>query len=626
MPGSVEYEKHSAVVARAGGPVKAWEEVRLLSLKLPDLQKHVEWDKTARAYLKKLRESMPSTTVEWQLDYGGVTDSANKKVSVWSATVISSPASQRKQEHYDFFFDQSPSKESEPTGTAKKDGLTGKFMLGEMLDKEKSPNGDGVPLFATHFPDITDIVLSGDTGNGYRAYSMLQELSKVLIKYGYKVKLIPLAPGYAWNRTDARIAHMNTFLNVVLMKSRVFGALGIAAAFRAASDPRLRNQRKFMARSHIFFVVVKVDRAEAAEEKKLLGSQLISEGLDGGKMGVRGLLYFDFSTIGPDKELVFLPGYARVREHADPDRVNNPTYVYTWRKDLAITMCQQCSDSWGGVVLLVTHGCTKKKCAIAAALAQKEAQKENERVVPGLPLQRAQQQQARQPPPAELGQNKQNKENKKKKNTNTTVERSETRQVRAVHGEGARGRMEIWLYVPENKRDKNKTKRKGWWLYPEAGKPRHYYIGPCLTIQATKTKNQITGVAVFADFPFTRVVKLNAAGDEIPGTVRCVTDRPMTDAELLLAKGGEDIGEGQLDVEEGKLDVDGQSNDDEDDISEYNSSSDDDEDADYVPAVDGDHGDGIAVQPHQDVGRPEDKRRRAGQGPLRRSKRARVGP
>ena len=82
MPGSVEYEKHFTVVARAGGPVKAWEEALILSLKLSDLQKHVEWDKTDRAYLKKLRESMPSTTVECQLDHGGVTDSVKKKVSV----------------------------------------------------------------------------------------------------------------------------------------------------------------------------------------------------------------------------------------------------------------------------------------------------------------------------------------------------------------------------------------------------------------------------------------------------------------------------------------------------------------------------------------------------------------
>ena len=63
----------------------------------------VDWDETTRAYLKKLREDMPPSIVEWQLDYGGVNDSANKKVSVWSVTVISSV---RKQEHFDYFFDQ----------------------------------------------------------------------------------------------------------------------------------------------------------------------------------------------------------------------------------------------------------------------------------------------------------------------------------------------------------------------------------------------------------------------------------------------------------------------------------------------------------------------------------------
>lgn len=252
-------------------------------------------------------------------------------------------------EHFDFFFDQAPSKDSVKAGTAKKDGLTGKFMLGEMLDPEKSPTEDGVALFASIFPNVTDIVLSGDTGNGYRAYAMLQELSCVLQKYGYRVKLIPLAPGHAWNRTDARIAHMHTFLNIVLSKSRVFGARGIAAAFRAASDFRLVNQRKFMKRSHIFFVEVDVDRVAAAAEQKLLGAPVTSSLLDGGRMGVRGFLYFDFSVIGPNKEVTHIPGYARTREHADPDRPNNPTYVWTWVKALSTTICQQCSDAIGAV-------------------------------------------------------------------------------------------------------------------------------------------------------------------------------------------------------------------------------------------------------------------------------------
>ena len=341
----MEYEKHKEIVARAGGPVKAWEETRNIQLKLPDLLKHVEWDGTARAFLAKSREVMPVTTAELQLDYGGLNDSANKKVSVWSATVISSPQTKRKQEHFDFFFDQSPSKGADTAGKAKKDGITGIFMLGELFDGKKSPNDDDISLFAANYPVVTDLVLSGDTGNGYRAYAMLEELSKFFIKYGYRVKLIPLAPGHAWNRTDARIAHMNTFLNVLLQKSRVFGAKGIAAAFRAASDPRLKNQRIFMARSHIFFVVVKSDRSKATEDKKHLGAMVRSKELDGGKMGARGLLYFDFSVIGPDKQLTHVPGYCRTREHANPDRPNNPTYVWTWRKDLTNTICQQCIDA-----------------------------------------------------------------------------------------------------------------------------------------------------------------------------------------------------------------------------------------------------------------------------------------
>ena len=268
VPGSVDHCEHSDRVAKAGGPVKAWEEVRLLQLKLPDLLKHVTWEKTARAYLKKLELSMPATTVLWQLDYGGLNDSVNNKVAVWSVTVISSQILGREQEHFDFFFAQARSRDDTRTNTAKKDGNTGMYMLGELLDPSKSPNKDNISLFAAHYPHVTDLIFSGDTGNGYRAYQMLEELSNLMGKYGYRVKLIPLAPGHAWNRTDARIAHMNTFLNVILSKSRVIGARDVAAVFRAASDPRLKNQRKYMARSHIFFRVVHVDSKKAEQQKK----------------------------------------------------------------------------------------------------------------------------------------------------------------------------------------------------------------------------------------------------------------------------------------------------------------------------------------------------------------------
>ena len=66
---------------------------------------------------------------------------------------------------------------------------------------------------------------------------VLEELSQVHQKYGYTVELVPLPPGHAWNRTDARIARMNTYLDAIKAKGRVFGAKGIAEAFRLSADP-----------------------------------------------------------------------------------------------------------------------------------------------------------------------------------------------------------------------------------------------------------------------------------------------------------------------------------------------------------------------------------------------------
>ena len=100
---------------------------------------------------------------------------------------------------------------------------------------------------------------------------------------------------------------MNTFLNVILSKSRVIGARDVAAVFRAASDPRLKNQRKYMARSHIFFRVVHVDSEKAEQQKKNFGALLRSTLLPSGKMGVRGFLYFAFSVKGPNGDIAHCP-------------------------------------------------------------------------------------------------------------------------------------------------------------------------------------------------------------------------------------------------------------------------------------------------------------------------------
>ena len=123
-----------------------------------------------------------------------------------------------------------------------------------------------------------------------------------------------------------------------------------------------------------------------------------------------------------------------------------------------------------------------------------------------------------------------------------------TRKVRAVHGlEVGEGEKEdkqvLWLYVPGSKKDKNNTKRKGWWLYQQDGEPGRYYIGPLADVQKT-VGVQVEDVAKFPDFPFDCTHELHpTTGELLLETVRCVTSRALSDDERAAARGGKDIEE-----------------------------------------------------------------------------------
>ena len=208
----------------------------------------MQWKNHARKYAKT-RQETENHQAHLQLDYGGFTDSGGRKVSAWSATII------RKgypQEHVDFFFDAANQAQTAGQRGAKKNGKTGIFFLAELLSKERDPKGEGKSLMERICPGVTHLILSGDTGNGYRAYEMLQELSNVFPKYGYSVELIPLGPGHAWNRTDARIAHLNTFFNNHKSKTRLYGAREYAKCLHDASDSTKTTIRKLMHRSYVF--------------------------------------------------------------------------------------------------------------------------------------------------------------------------------------------------------------------------------------------------------------------------------------------------------------------------------------------------------------------------------------
>jgi hypothetical protein len=378
---------------------------------------------------------------------------------------------------------------------------------------------------------------------------MLEELSRLFVKYGYTVELSPLAPGHAWNRTDARIAHMNTFLRLLLARSRVFGAEGIANAFFAAAAYTQKNKRKYLARSHILYRAVTIDHVLAAATKKKIGCQLVSDDLDGGHMGVKGLLYFDFSVMDNDGALVRIPGYARVREYTDPEKVGNRSRVYTWRKDLAAMMCQECSDTMGGPVQLQASGCTKKLCFVAEQkrkeMKARAADRQQEEGPMHAPERVHDEGQDRVEEDEQGGERRPAQPEPQVPRFETT---QVTREVRVVHGlEVGEGQKEdkqvLWFYVPHSKKDKNNAKRKGWWLYQQDGAPGRYYIGPLAHVQKT-VGMEVEDIAKFPAFPFDCTRKLHpTTGELMPETVRCVTSRALSDDERAAARGDKDIEE-----------------------------------------------------------------------------------
>jgi hypothetical protein len=104
----------------------------------------------------------------------------------------------------------------------------------------------------------------------------------------------------------------------------------------------------------------------------------------------------------------------------------------------------------------------------------------------------------------------------------------------------------LWFYVPHDKKDKNNTKRKGWWLYQQPGAPGRYYIGPLADVQKT-VKVQVEDIASFPAFPFDCTRQLHpTTGELMPETVRCITGRALSEEERAAARGGKQIEEADV--------------------------------------------------------------------------------
>jgi len=92
------------------------------------------------------------------LDFGGFYDSEGGKVSCWAITFVTGPELGQSYTVAVFF----------PADA-------GYRALSLLLDPAQDPSGRGesVSIFKLLFPDRHTLILSGDTGNGFRSYDML---------------------------------------------------------------------------------------------------------------------------------------------------------------------------------------------------------------------------------------------------------------------------------------------------------------------------------------------------------------------------------------------------------------------------------------------------------------------
>jgi hypothetical protein len=317
------------VVAQAGGVQKASATLRTLERKLPDLAKHVRWKGECRKYVKdeQHKAKTVTTTVWLELDYGAEQDSRGRKVNQYTACVVY----MGELEYFDFFFDAA--NQHAPGAGHKKDGEAGMFFMRQLFDPAHAPTGcKGKSLFASHFPSVTQVFLTGDTGNGFRAYLMLRFLSNSLVEFRLLITLVPLGPGHAFNKSDAHIARTHEFFVAVKLVTLLFGAEQMAAAREAVTRPST-ERRKYVARTHVFFRVV-----PKAVQPKTQSRSLLDD------LGVRAFAFFQFWFTNSDGVRYCEEDCCLVRQHADPNTLDNPTRVFCWDKAKAKVLCQTCSD------------------------------------------------------------------------------------------------------------------------------------------------------------------------------------------------------------------------------------------------------------------------------------------
>jgi hypothetical protein len=231
--------------------------------------------------------------------------------------------------HFDVFYDKDIVR-----GEKNKNSNTGMMALRLFLDPLRNTGASGLSVLADMAPQVTHLIFSGDTGNGFRGIPMSWFHSTIHRLYGFICEQIPLAPRHAHNDTDAHFAHLNSFFRKLMRVTFLVGASVFAKALTMATNPSLTNQRKLIKRCTVLY------HRFTAAEYITVPDWLIKE--RDGEISVSKLGYFLLSTTSEDgKGDVFEEGIMRVRRNA-PESKDDPLLV--WDMRYPDQCCQVCSD------------------------------------------------------------------------------------------------------------------------------------------------------------------------------------------------------------------------------------------------------------------------------------------
>lgn len=198
------------------------------------------------------------------------------------------------------------------------------------MDPARNEAHTGISILQEFVPQVTKLVISGDSGNGFRSMSMCWYHHTLFGQYGLQVEQMPLPPRHAHNVTDGLIARLNAFFGRLMRMTRLVGPRAFFDALQAIS--RQVSPNKIM--THCMSIIrhfAAVDFIRVPQLRDTITRNVKNQKV---KIGVMKLGYF--------VHLHEHPGVMLVRHRDDPQV---PTLVFDLMiRPAGLELCEACSN------------------------------------------------------------------------------------------------------------------------------------------------------------------------------------------------------------------------------------------------------------------------------------------